>query len=77
MELEQLTEDQKGLIATRDPLTDSFPPKPEHLPDGHWLMERGWFDRSVPMSYVVFGVSDRGVAIASSSASRSPRRRRR
>ena len=58
--MDELTEDQKGLIATAIRY-GQFPPKPEHLPDCHWLMERGWFDRSVTDEHVVFGLSDRGV----------------
>ena len=38
--MDELTEDQKGLIATAIRY-GQFPPKPEHLPDCHWLMERG------------------------------------
>ena len=59
--MNELTEDQKALVATairRGP----FPPKPEYLPACHRLHERGWFDIGLTDDEVYFSLSTQGVA---------------
>ena len=58
--MDELTEDQLGLVATAIRY-GPFPPKPEYLPQCHKLYERGWFDIGLTDDRVVFGLSTPGV----------------
>ncbi len=58
--MDELTEDQKGLVATTI-RHGPFPPKPEYLPQCHKLYERGWFDIGLTDDRVVFSLSAPGV----------------
>ena len=58
--MDELTEDQKGLVATAIRY-GPFPPKPEYLPQCHRLYERGWFDIGLTDDRVVFSLSTPGV----------------
>lgn len=58
--MDQLTEDELGLVATAIRF-GPFPPRPEYLADCHRLHERGWFDRQSTDENVVFGLSQAGV----------------
>ena len=60
MKERELTEDEKGLVATAIRY-GPFPPRPEFLPDCERLTERGWFDRSLTAGHVVFALSAAGV----------------
>ena len=58
--MDELTEDQKGLVATAI-RHGPFPPRPEYLPDCHRLYERGWFDIGLTDDDVLFSLSASGV----------------
>jgi hypothetical protein len=60
MEHDELTDDEKGLIATAI-FYGPFPPKPEYLPECHRLYERGWFDIGLTDEHVVFSLIQTGV----------------
>ena len=59
-QMDELNEDQQGLVATTISY-GPFPPKPEYLPQGHRLYERGWFDIGLTDERVVFSLSTQGV----------------
>ncbi|HXV51982.1 MAG TPA: hypothetical protein VD765_02045 [Solirubrobacterales bacterium] len=58
---DELTEDQKELVATAIRY-GPFPPRPEYLPDCHRLHERGWFDIGLTDDHVFFSLSTQGEA---------------
>ncbi len=58
--MDELTEDQMGLVATAIRY-GPFPPRLEYLPQCHKLYERGWFDIGLTDDRVVFKLSTAGV----------------
>lgn len=61
MDHDELTEDQKALVACAIQHPAGFPVRPEYLADAHLLMERGWLDRQSIGDQLVWSLSDRGV----------------
>lgn len=59
--MDELTEDQKGLVACSIQHPEGFPVRPEYLADAHRLHERGWLDRRLVDDQVVFSLSTAGV----------------
>ena len=59
--MQELTEDELGLVACAIQHPEGFPVKPQFLADAHRLYERGWLDRRLVEDEIVWTLSDRGV----------------